>query len=118
MIYTVTLNPALDREYTVPDLAHDTVLRAGTTRVDAGGKGFNVSRAVKALGGESTAIGFAGGKTGEILHESLTGLGINTDFVWISEETRTNTSIVSEANGQYVKANESGPEIRESELEE
>jgi fructose-1-phosphate kinase PfkB-like protein len=53
MIYTVTLNPALDRELTVPDLAFDEVLRATALRIDYGGKGFNVSRALAALGAES-----------------------------------------------------------------
>ncbi len=116
MIYTVTLNPALDRELIVPALAHDTVLRATTSRADVGGKGFNVSRMVAALGGQSVALGFAGGKTGEMLQSKLDAAGIATDFTWIDGETRTNTSIVSAENGQYIKANESGPTISEAAL--
>ena len=46
MIYTLTLNPALDREMTVPKIALDQVLRATSVRIDLGGKGFNVSRAL------------------------------------------------------------------------
>src|SRR5215218_9126596 len=56
MIYTVTLNPALDRELTVPELLFDDVLRATATRVDCGGKGFNVARMLAALGAESVAL--------------------------------------------------------------
>ena len=44
MIYTLTLNPAVDRELTVPAMEFDSVLRASESRVDFGGKGFNVSR--------------------------------------------------------------------------
>ena len=66
MIYTVTLNPALDRQYTVRDFTQNTVLRAQDSRVDIGGKGFNVSRALSQLGVSSTAMGFTGGKTGEM----------------------------------------------------
>lgn len=71
MICTVTLNPALDRELTVQTLAFDEVLRASESRVDCGGKGFNVSRMLAALGAESVALGFAGGRTGAALREGL-----------------------------------------------
>ena len=55
MIYTLTLNPAVDRELTVPALEFDTVLRASAWQVDFGGKGFNVSRMLKSLGSDSVA---------------------------------------------------------------
>ena len=108
MIYTVTLNPAVDRELRVPAIEFDTVLRASAWRVDFGGKGFNVSRMLCALGAESVALGFAGGRAGELLRDGLHALGIATDFVWVPGETRTNVSIVSEAPPRYVKVNEPG----------
>jgi fructose-1-phosphate kinase PfkB-like protein len=111
MIYTLTLNPAVDRELTVPAITYDTVLRAAQSQVDFGGKGFNVSRLLMGLGSASTAVGFLGGKTGEILQEGLQSLGIGTDFVWISGETRTNISIVTPTGGHYIKVNEKGPVI-------
>ena len=49
MIFTVTLNPAVDRELTVDDIVFDTVLRASEWQVDCGGKGFNVGRMLKSL---------------------------------------------------------------------
>ena len=55
MIYTLTLNPAVDRELQVPAIRFGEVLRARSYRVDWGGKGFNVSRALRALGDESVA---------------------------------------------------------------
>jgi len=115
MIYTVTLNPAVDRELTVPAIEFDSVLRATACRVDFGGKGFNVSRMLRALGAESVALGFAGGRSGELLRDGLEGLGIATDFVWVAGETRTNVSIVTEAHDHYVKANEPGPTISPAE---
>ena len=111
MIYTMTLNPAVDREMTVPKLEFDSVLRASDWRVDPGGKGFNVSRMLMSLGADSTALGFAAGRSGEYLRDNLEGLGINTDFVWVEGETRTNVSIVSSNDGHYIKANEPGPTI-------
>lgn len=118
MIFTVTLNPAVDRELTVDHIAFDTVLRAQDWRVDCGGKGFNVARMLKSLGTSSVALGFAAGKSGEMLAEKLQSLGIETEFVWVEGETRTNVSIVSAENGQYVKVNEPGPTITEADLEQ
>ncbi|MBN2528936.1 MAG: 1-phosphofructokinase [Deltaproteobacteria bacterium] len=117
MIYTLTLNPAVDRELLVDRISFDTVLRAGEFRVDCGGKGFNVSRMLKAMNVDSTALGFAAGKAGKFLRESLNDLGILTDFVWVDGETRTNVSIVSAEDGRYVKANEPGPVISPDNIE-
>ncbi len=111
MIYTVTLNPAVDRELSVPAIEFDSVLRATAWRVDFGGKGFNVSRMLMSLGTPNMALGFAGGRSGELLRDGLEDLGIKTEFVWVEGETRTNVSIVSQADGRYVKANEPGPAI-------
>lgn len=113
MIYTVTLNPAVDRELTVPAIEYDSVLRATDWRVDVGGKGFNVSRMLHALGERSVALGFAGGRSGDLLREGLEALGVGTDFVWIDGETRTNVSIVTADHDHYVKVNEPGPTITE-----
>ena len=116
MIFTVTLNPAVDRELTVADIVFDTVLRASEWRVDCGGKGFNVARMLSSLGTPSVALGFAAGKSGELLQGMLEGLGIDTEFVWVEGETRTNVSIVSSDNDRYVKVNEPGPTITETNL--
>lgn len=114
MIYTVTLNPAVDRELTINEFTFDTVLRASEARVDCGGKGFNVSRMLTSLGAKSVALGFAGGKSGELLAEALADLGIVTAFTWIDGETRTNVSIVTEQHDRYLKVNESGPTVSEA----
>ena len=111
MIYTVTLNPALDRELAVAAVAFDEVLRATESRVDCGGKGFNVSRMLASLGAESVALGFAGGRTGEALRDGLRALGITTDFIEVAGETRTNVSIVTHDHAHYIKVNEPGPTI-------
>jgi len=109
MIYTLSLNPALDVELTVPELRFDTVLRSGGSRVDPGGKGFNVSRALKALGVESIALGLVGGRAGEQLVEELAAQGITGRFVRVAGETRTNFSVVDRAHAHSFKVNQPGP---------
>src|SRR5512133_1006461 len=114
MIYTLTLNPAVDRELTVPSMEFDSVLRASEARLDYGGKGFNVSRLLRSMKEASVAVGFLGGNAGELLQKGLQSLGIGTDFVWVSEETRTNVSIVTQSHDHYIKVNEKGPLVDES----
>jgi 1-phosphofructokinase family hexose kinase len=118
MIFTLTLNPAVDRELTVPAIEFDSVLRASEARVDFGGKGFNVSRLLKGMNEPSTAVGFLGGNAGELLQKGLQSLGIGTAFVWVSEETRTNVSIVTQSHDHYLKVNEKGPLVDESKQKE
>lgn len=115
MIYTLTLNPAVDLEYAVQQLVINEVLRAPVVRKDFGGKGFNVSRMLSVLGEESIALGFVGGQNGKTLEEGLNSLGIPTDFIWTARETRANVSIVALKDGDYIKANEPGPTISSEE---
>ncbi|MGC9159000.1 MAG: 1-phosphofructokinase [Terracidiphilus sp.] len=111
MIYTLTLNPAVDRELTVTAMEYDVVLRAVHSRVDFGGKGFNVSRMLRNLGAASTATGFLGGRPGDLLEEGLRELGIDVDFVRVCGETRTNISVVTASHDHYLKVNEKGPTV-------
>jgi len=116
MIVTVTPNPGLDRTLSVPQLEFDEVLRASSVRLDWGGKGFNVSRALYDLDMESVAMGFVGGATGKMLEQGLFDLGIETDFATVAGETRTNIVIRQEGTDRYIKVNEAGPFVHPEEL--
>lgn len=118
MIYTLTLNPAVDREYTISSLEFDSVSRAITSRVDYGGKGFNVSRLLKGMGVSSTAVAFLGGAAGKLLEDGLKTLEIDTEIVRVPGETRTNISIVTESYDHYIKVNEKGPLVSEAKQQE
>lgn len=113
MIYTLTSNPALDRELRVPAIRFGDVLRASASRVDPGGKGFNVSRALRGLGSDSVAVGLVGGFAGQQIAASLHGAGIDVDFVQIDGETRTNVTVVDGA--KHIKVNEAGPAVSAAE---
>jgi len=116
VIITFTPNPGLDRTLTVPRITFNEMTRASGLRLDWGGKGLNVSRALHALGTESVAIGFLGGATGKRLEQGLAEMGIATDFLHIAGETRTNTVITEAETGRYVKVNEAGPTLRAEEV--
>jgi 1-phosphofructokinase family hexose kinase len=110
-IFTITTNPGVDREWNIPSFEFNKVLRASESLIHVGGKGFNVSRMLKILGINTTAMGFVGGRAGEYLQEGLNLLGIKSDLVYIEEESRTNISIRNSNTGQYLKVNEDGPKI-------
>lgn len=116
MIYTLTLNPAVDLELQIEQFQFNSVARAQGSRMDCGGKGFNVSRMLRNVGIDSTAMGFVGGYNGQRLQAELSALGINTEFTEINGETRTNVSIVAHGEQQHIKVNEAGPEISKDEL--
>ncbi|GLX21065.1 MULTISPECIES: 1-phosphofructokinase [Streptomyces] len=110
MILTVTPNPSLDRTYEVPSLDRGAVLRAAGERVDPGGKGVNVSRAVAAAGGRTTAVLPLGGSAGTLLLELLTAEGVDVTAVSIAGLTRSNIAVV-EPDGTLTKINAAGPEL-------
>jgi 1-phosphofructokinase family hexose kinase len=111
MIFTVTLNPSLDRTFSVPELRPGAIHRARLVREDLGGKGVNVSRSLRALGIPSRILGFAGGRSGEALRAGLLAEGFSTSFVDTVAEIRQNITLREEASGQYTKINELGQEI-------
>jgi len=118
MIFTLTPNPSIDRSLTIPEIRFNSVLRSQNIRIDLGGKGFNVSRALQQLGIESMAIAWVGGGSGKILADGLQRLGIQTDFVWVDEDTRTNTMIIEERGDWHIKVNEPGPRIAKEDIDQ
>ena len=118
MIITLTPNPSVDRTTSIPQIRFNEILRTNNVRLDWGGKGFNVSRSLRVFGLDSLALGWVGGGAGRMLEDGLNKLGIQTDFVWVSEDTRTNTIIMEESGEWYVKVNEPGPHIPEQAIQE
>ncbi|MFC8226570.1 1-phosphofructokinase [Streptomyces sp. NPDC057287] len=116
MILTVTPNPSLDRTYELPGLTRGAVLRATTDRVDPGGKGVNVSRAVAAAGHRTVAVAPLGGPEGGLLAQLLGEHGIEAAGVPIAGSTRINITLV-EPDGTLTKVNAAGPAITPAEAE-
>lgn len=109
MIYTVTLNPALDYNLYLESMTEGEVNRVKKSDLCFGGKGINVSYVLKELGAETTALGFVASFTGEYLESVLKEAGINTDFIRLkSGMTRINVKIKAQSETDL---NTAGPDI-------
>ncbi len=111
MIYSVTLNPSLDRTLTFNNLTLGTVNRAIATRIDLGGKGINVARALCALGVECRVCGLLGSGSGDAFLEQLQAEGLGCLFVRHAGEVRVNITAVDQERAETTKLNEPGAQV-------
>jgi len=111
MITTVTVNAAIDKTYIVENFSTGGVFRVKQVLAQAGGKGLNVARVVKALGEEVVATGFVGGYNGKFIEESLMKEGIKGDFIAIQNESRICLNILDPLGKSQTELLEPGPEV-------
>lgn len=115
MIVTFTANPSVDRTLEISALVRGSVTRATRTRVDGGGKGVNVTRALAANGYPSIAVLPSGGAEGAQLMALLEAEQLLVHPVGIAGAIRANVTIV-EPHGTTTKINEPGPTLSHAEV--
>ena len=117
MVYTVTLNPALDMA-APGGFSAGGVARYGQGAFLAGGKGINVSRLLTALGVGNLALGLCAGFTGREVARQLEAAGIPAELLFLEEGcTRINLKL-QEPGGPVVELNGEGPQVPLSALEQ
>jgi 1-phosphofructokinase len=114
VIVTLTANPSVDRTVEVARLRPGRVMRALSARVDAGGKGVNVARALAANDHKAVAVLPSGGAEGVQLVALLAQTGLDIVAVPVANAVRANVTIV-EPGGTTTKINEPGPRLRRAE---
>ncbi|MCA0924115.1 1-phosphofructokinase [Bacillus stratosphericus] len=114
MIYTCTLNPAIDLYIALKEMRADTVNRTEDEDYQPNGKGVNVSIMLKKYGFTSTALGFIAGFSGSYIEQSLKDLSIQTDFIPVDGITRINVFI--NTTEEYKLVNQ-GPAIEAKALD-
>ncbi len=116
MIYTLTLNPALDYTVKIDELKRGKIILSDSQNMVFGGKGINVSLVLKELEIPSVALGFAAGFVGRGLIEELENKGICHNFVLLKEgNSRINVKI---RDGEETDINTSGPNVPREALDE
>jgi 1-phosphofructokinase family hexose kinase len=111
MILTVTPNPSIDRSLVVCGYRMGKIHRPEQVVTVAGGKGLNVARTIKRLGGSSEACTILAGHNGHWILEQLELDGIPAHTVWGTGETRICTSIIDTHSKQITEIYESGVPI-------
>ncbi|SEO49177.1 1-phosphofructokinase [Amphibacillus marinus] len=110
MIYTCTVNPSLDYILKVEHCRLGALNRGEEPEYFPGGKGINVSRILKRLAIDNTALGFIGGFTGKFIEDALLAEAITTQFIEVNEPTRINMKLKANHETEF---NGPGPRISE-----
>ncbi len=117
MIYTVTLNPAIDYMIEASTFNRNSVNLYKNAYYTAGGKAVNVSLLLTSLGMQNTALGIAAGFSGEEIVRLLEENGVLTDFVFLdSGHSRINLKICN-AGGIETDFNGAGPMMNDAMLD-
>lgn len=116
MILTVTMNPAIDKTIVVNNFQLDQVNRVESVQLDAAGKGINVSKSVKKLGGRTKTFAFLGGENGDFIEQSLEKERITLIPIRVRPNTRVNTKVVDYQNQTFTDINEPGGQVTDTDL--
>lgn len=117
-IITLTLNPALDKSISIPELVPEKKLRCTDTKVEPGGGGINVSRAIHKLGGSSEAVYLSGGYTGKQFESLIAAEHIASVALPMHGDTRENFVVVDASSNLQYRFGMQGPDLYESEWEQ
>lgn len=115
MILTLTINPAIDRTFSVDKLVFEDRGYILSQSEAAGGRGINASHVIHAFGGKTLALLTSGGEAGRRMERSLSGMGFPFEAVHVTAESRTNL-IISDQQGLTAKLNERGAPLKPQEV--
>jgi 6-phosphofructokinase 2 len=116
MIYAITLSPILNRTIDVEEIIYDDCNQIVEGRSRPEGRGIDVSRVIKEMGGQSIALGFIGGYAGLELEGRLINEGIVCDFIRINDEVRTKTIIYQRKKNLQTLLCTARPEVNSFEI--
>jgi 6-phosphofructokinase 2 len=114
-IVTITFSPSIDKSTSVQALLPEKKLKCRAPKLEPGGGGINIARAIKKLGGEATAIFPSGGYTGEFFNHLLTEEHINSVIIRTANETRENIIVVDEMTGRQYRLGMPGTKLADDE---
>lgn len=111
-VAVLSLNPAVDISYIIPQLLEYQKVLAEQTLYHPGGNGINIARALAELGVPAHCCSVIGGESGDLLLKLLADiLGDRHTWFRVEGETRINTTIMQQnPPGQY-EVTSYGPEV-------
>ncbi|MFW5786965.1 MAG: 1-phosphofructokinase family hexose kinase [Halanaerobiales bacterium] len=122
MITTVTLNPAIDREYFIDQHQpgkNKYIYDDNNLKVTPGGKGLITAINLKNLGyNDVQNIGFIGGRQGLFFEKMVQDHEITTNYVYTEEEIRNNVKIIADSPVTYTQFNDYTYRVDKKDVEE
>jgi 1-phosphofructokinase family hexose kinase len=112
VVFTVTLNPAIDKILFIDEFKRTRTNRIKRTVDTLGGKGTHVSINLKLQDVQSTALGITLGENGKKITRMMESHGVDVRFLHYEiedMESRTNYEIVEEAGHYCTMVTERGP---------
>jgi 6-phosphofructokinase 2 len=114
-IVTITFSPCIDKSTSITSLIPEKKLHCAKPKLEPGGGGINVARAIKKLGGEVIAIFPSGGYTGKFFNHLLEKENVPAVIIETNNETRENIIVFDEAGNNQYRFGMPGSELSESE---
>ncbi len=114
-IVTITFSPCIDKGTSVPALVAEKKLKCSAPKLEPGGGGINVARAIKKLGGDATAIFPSGGYTGKFFNHLIEKENVPAVIIETATETRENIIVLDESSNNQYRFGMPGTELSESE---
>lgn len=115
-IGTITLNPSIDQNLVVKNLVKDDANRALRILSTPGGKGVNVSKVVRELGGKTHAYALVGGLPGDLLRTLAEKIGVLLSVITVRGNTRINTVITDLKDKSQTRVSAPGPVMKKSDI--
>ncbi len=108
-------NPALDRSMHIDHVVPDQKLRCGPPRIDPGGGGVNVARAITRLGGPSRVIYLGGGPTGDLIEAALDQEAVEQRRIPVDGHTRESITVLEDATDHQYRFSTPGAQVDQAE---
>jgi tagatose 6-phosphate kinase len=118
MILCVNANAAIDKTVVVSPFRLGQIHRPESVLAVPGGKGANLAKGLKLLGGEPLVTGWVGGSSGDFIEQGLERMGMKTAFVRLESESRTCLSILDPAAGTMTEIYERGEPVPPEKVDE
>lgn len=117
MIVTLTLNPAVDKSTEIDRMVPEKKMRCAPIRIDAGGGGINISKAIQELGGASLAVFPFGGLNGQVLLDLVRSESVTAKPIEVSGETRESFTVTELSTNKQFRYVMPGAALQEGEVE-
>jgi 6-phosphofructokinase 2 len=117
-IITLTFSPCIDKSTSVDHLLPEKKLRCTPPKLEPGGGGINVARAIKKLGGEAIAVFPSGGYTGKYFNHLMEKENVPSVIIDTKNETRENIIVLDESSNQQYRFGMPGTELSAGEWQQ